>query len=471
MDVKFGTSGLRGLASELVAGSGFLHASAFGRFLLDGGHAVQGGQVFVGRDLRRSSPALAGQVLTALSACGLEAVDCGAAPTPALACYAFKRGCAAVMVTGSHIPADRNGIKFYLPGAEISKQDEARIIEKLGTAQVAKAEPLDGNGSLEAVLAEWLARYRPLVPAGYFSGMRIGVHHHSSVAAQSVEHLLEEFGAEVVPFGHSSDFIPIDTEAVGDNLVDFYRSKARTHQLDAIVSTDADGDRPLVTDENGTPLAGDLLGIMTAKWVGADVVATPVTSNSAITGHAGLKIVRTKVGSPYVIEAMDAAISSGSKCVAGFEANGGFLLGSTARVNGAIISALPTRDSLLPILGALHTMRETGLSASGLSQWAGFRAKAADRLSDYSQQRSSELMRRLLNEPGFASQFLKGLPDVTEHNNVDGLRLTFEDGSVLHFRPSGNAPEMRCYCEAPTQHAAEELLAEGLSRLGKFSIT
>lgn len=471
MDVKFGTSGLRGLASDLVAGSGFCHVAAFGRLLLDGGHTVQGGQVFVGRDLRDSSPVLARQVLTALSQCGLEAVDCGQTPTPALAYYAFKRGCAAVMVTGSHIPADRNGIKFYLPGAEISKQDEARIIEKLGTAQVAKAEPLRGNGSLEAVLAQWLARYRPLLPDGCLSGMRIGIHQHSSVAAETLGQLLGGFGAVVVPFGHSSRFMPVDTEAVGDNLVDLYRSKARTHQFDAIVSTDADGDRPLVTDENGTPIAGDLLGMMAALWVGADAIATPVTSNSAIDSRAGIKVVRTRVGSPHVVEAMDAAISSGSKCVAGFEANGGFLLGSQAWVNGAVLPALPTRDSLLPILAVFHTMRETRLAASMLSQWAGFRAKAADRLSDYSQERSGELMRRLLNEPGFASRFLVGLPVVSDRNSVDGLRLAFKDGSVLHFRPSGNAPEMRCYCEAHTQPAAQELLAEGLNRLARFGVT
>lgn len=63
--------------------------------------------------------------MAAAEDCGVEAVDCGLLPTPALALAAA--GEAAVMVTGSHIPADRNGLKFYLPAGEISKAEEVAI--------------------------------------------------------------------------------------------------------------------------------------------------------------------------------------------------------------------------------------------------------------------------------------------------------------------------------------------------------
>jgi phosphomannomutase len=47
-------------------------------------------------------------------------------------------------------------------------------------------------------------------------------------------------------------------------------------------------------------------------------------------------------------------------------------------------------------------------------------------------------------------------------SDIDGLRATFADGAVIHLRPSGNAPEMRCYVEAETEAAAQILMAKGL---------
>ena len=66
---------------------------------------------------------------------GMTAVGCGVVPTPALALEAARRGAAAVMVTGSHIPFDRNGLKFYRPGGEeITKADEAGHPRRAGRA-------------------------------------------------------------------------------------------------------------------------------------------------------------------------------------------------------------------------------------------------------------------------------------------------------------------------------------------------
>ena len=114
MSLKFGTSGLRGLVTELTPELVAAHIQAFIRA------CPMGNGLWVGRDLRASSPDLAAVVLTAAREMGLATVDCGDVPTPALALAAMKAGAAAVMVTGSHIPADRNGLKFYLPSGEIA---------------------------------------------------------------------------------------------------------------------------------------------------------------------------------------------------------------------------------------------------------------------------------------------------------------------------------------------------------------
>src|SRR5690349_21818083 len=106
----FGTSGVRGTVDALTDRLCFAYTAAF----LDAvAGARPGAEVAIGRDLRPSSPRMVAACAAACEARGLRVVDCGAVPTPALAHLAIQRGIPAIMVTGSHIPFDRNGIKFY----------------------------------------------------------------------------------------------------------------------------------------------------------------------------------------------------------------------------------------------------------------------------------------------------------------------------------------------------------------------
>ena len=137
MAPKFGTSGLRGLVVDLTHD---LVADYTVAFITA---CDCGGTIYVGQDLRPSSPEIADFVIAAARGEGINVVDCGALPTPALALTSMKANASAVMVTGSHIPADRNGLKFYMPSGEISKADEQNIVSALG--QLTKS----GSGKLQ----------------------------------------------------------------------------------------------------------------------------------------------------------------------------------------------------------------------------------------------------------------------------------------------------------------------------------
>ncbi len=466
LDVKFGTSGLRGLAVDLASGPAFAHFHAFCRMLLDERGLAPGTMVAVGRDRRQSSPLIAAQAMAAIRAAGLVALDCGEVPTPALAHHAFSMGSPAVMVTGSHIPADRNGLKFYLPGSEVGKSEEIRIA---ALAEGAPPLPLGiapgaGKDAKEAVMEGWRARYAGLLPSEAFSGLSIGIHEHSSVATGFLGELLESLGARIRRFGHSSVFVPVDTEAVEPEVIALYREEARAG-LDAIISTDADGDRPLLADETGTPLPGDLIAWLAARFVGATFVATPVSSNSALGENSDIEVIRTRIGSPYVIAAMEAATAAGKRTVVGFEANGGFLLASPVRAGTALLSPLPTRDSTMPILATLWRMREGRIKASGLTAAEGFRVTASGRLKDYAVERAASLINRLADDTAFEASFLDRFGQVISCDTTDGRRYRLAGGRIIHFRPSGNAPEMRCYAEASDATAAASLLRDGLDCL------
>ena len=75
------------------------------------------------RALTESCRLLEWQLLTV----GHTPINCGKIPSPAVALYGIVNRIPAIMVTGSHIPADRNGIKFNKPAGEILKEDEAGI--------------------------------------------------------------------------------------------------------------------------------------------------------------------------------------------------------------------------------------------------------------------------------------------------------------------------------------------------------
>lgn len=174
MSPKFGTSGLRGLVSELTDTLVSDYTYAFLKI------SAPEGAVHVGRDLRESSPQIAKAVMGAINASGLTAVDHGALPTPALALTAIRMGQTAIMITGSHIPADRNGLKFYLPTGEITKSDEAKIMEALGTKPNLAAK---GKWEREHnALHEYIERYVNAFGERALNGLRIGIYEHSSVA-------------------------------------------------------------------------------------------------------------------------------------------------------------------------------------------------------------------------------------------------------------------------------------------------
>ena len=458
MAPKFGTSGLRGLVTELSPDLVAAHVRAFLAA------CDTGPRLFLGRDLRDSSPALAQVVAEAAAEMGREVVDCGAVPTPALALAAIEAGAAAVMVTGSHIPADRNGLKFYSRAGEITKADEAAILAALDTQPLADATP----GRImtdEDVGARFQARYVTAFGPGALWGQRLGLWAHSAVARDLLADTLRAFGADVTELGRSDTFIPVDTEAVEPEWRAQLGAWAREGAFDAIVSTDGDSDRPLVVDGTGRVVPGDVLGQIAAAYLGADTVVTPVSSNSgAEAGKRFARVIRTRIGSPFVIAAMEEAAEAHPDAkVVGYEANGGFLLGFDAQGPAGPLPALATRDSFLPMIAALAA-GQGDLAARVAAEPPRF--TAADRLQGVPTERSAALVAALIGDAGQRAALLDGLPlqGAPEFDRTDGLRMIFED-RVLHIRPSGNAPELRVYAEAESPDVADALLGQALDRL------
>ncbi len=451
MAPKFGTSGLRGLVVELTPDLVADHIRAFAAV------CDHGGTLCVGQDLRPSSPRIAGDIIAAARAEGLRVIDCGALPTPALALAAQEAAAGAIMVTGSHIPADRNGLKFYTRAGEITKLDESAIAQALGLPAG------NGQGALEQdpqAAARFVARYTEVLGAGALAGRRIGLYAHSAVGRDDLKAMLEGLGADVLELGRSKSFIPVDTEAVAPDTRAQLAHWVAEHRLDALVSTDGDSDRPLLADETGTIVPGDLLGQIAAEALGAEAVVTPISSNSGVTRKAFKKVLTTRIGSPYVIAGME---ELGGKVV-GYEANGGFLLGFAAQCPEGTLAPLPTRDCMLPLIMTLIAAG-SGTVSTRVAQEPPV-VTMADRLQDVPQEASQPFVAQLCASAEARGGFLAGLgAREADCDMTDGLRMTLTDGRIVHVRPSGNAPELRLYVEASDRPGAEALMESGLAAL------
>lgn len=262
---------------------------------------------------------------------------------------------------------------------------------------------------------------------------------------------LRALGAEVVEIGRSAQFIPIDTEGVGPDHRALLREAAVVGGLSAAVSTD--GDRPLVVDEAGQIVAGDVLGQITAIFLGAEVVVTPVSSNTGVQAMGFPREIRTRIDSPHVIAGIEAA---GQGRVVGYEANGGFLLGFDATGPGGSLPRLMTRDSLLPIVVPLIAAGEAGLGA--LVRGGPQRFTAADRLVGVATNTSAALIDRMRDNPHARAAILCAFGSEQALDLTDRLRVNFTSGRIVHLRPSGNVPEMRVYAEAESAAGAQALL-------------
>jgi len=468
--VKFGTSGARGLADDMTDYVCYAYSLAFLEYLLESKQITTGDRVAIAGDYRPSSPRIMAAVAKAVVDIDCEPVNCGFIPTPAVACYAMNLNLASIMVTGSHIPDDRNGIKFYKPAGEILKADEQLMCSREVEIKEGLFDP-HGKALITSLPIEqpnayrdYVQRYLDFFPTDALKGYKIGVYEHSSVARDILGEVIEGLGANVVRLNRSKKFIPVDTEAIRPEDVALALEWSREYELDCIVSADGDGDRPLVSDENGEWLRGDVAGILCARFLGAKHVATPVSCNSAVEKCGWFdQVDRTRIGSPFVIAAMDEAVAAGSENVVGYEANGGFLTASDIELNGKSLTALPTRDAVIVPLTILMLAKEHNVSITGLLKQLPQRFTSSDRLkafpTELSQQRLSPLSNDNDENNKYEAEAILGdlFGKVISIDNTDGVRITFASNEVVHLRPSGNAPELRCYNEADSEQRAVEM--------------
>ena len=537
--LAFGTSGLRGLVKDITDLEAYINVKAALRYLLSSGDIQSGSMVVLAGDLRPSTDRIMCACAQAIVDLGCRVENAGKIPTPALVAHAISNRNAGVMVTGSHIPFDRNGIKINKSVGEMLKSDEPGITREIERVRVeeysrsATASAFDAEGMLRraqhlppldrAAEHAYERRYLTSFNRGGLTGLRVLVYQHSAVGRDILPRILRELGAEVITAGRSETFIPIDTENITDDQLDHLEefavaAEASGRPLHAIVSTDGDSDRPLVTAVRSAAevkpggrrvrfLPGDLLGVVVAEYLRADAAAVPISANDAVERRMRERKVfleKTKIGSPFVIAALDDLQARGNaQRIVGWEANGGFLTCSEIVLRAGTLAALPTRDAILPILANLFAAAEQNISLSTLWDRLPARFGRAGLLDNFPVAVSQAILVNLIpagdaievefdgaervvvrNRAGVTAAPLAasstkdwqhckatlmrfftpalGFDDIARINVLDGVRIYFRNGDIAHIRPSGNAPQLRLYANSDSQARANQIVELGL---------
>lgn len=430
----FGTDGVRGLANrdvtaELALDLAVAAAHVLGQRGVFSGHRPK---AVVGRDPRASGEFLSAAVCAGLASAGVDVVDVGVVPTPAVAYLAgnmdFDLG---VMISASHNPMEDNGIKFFdRSGYKLADEVEDQIETLLGEDWERPVGPAVGRMTQD-FSAVW--RYVDYIVGTVpyrLDGLKVVVDSANGSASEVGPEALRRAGAEVVVIGSYPD---------GENINNGYgathprRMAAATvgHWAHAGVSFDGDADRCIASDEDGNIVDGDqIMGILAQAHAERGTLTngtlvTTVMSNLGLKlamERAGIRTVETAVGDRYVLEEMR---------------RGGYSVGGEQSGHVLLTDYATTGDGTLTALHLLSRLAESKATMSELASSIG------------------KLPQTMINVPGVdkraASTDSEVLAAVTAAEEVLG-----KTGRVL-LRPSGTEALVRVMVEAESQDQADEI--------------
>ena len=432
----FGTSGIRGPADTLFTEQFcFDIGKTFVKFLQK---YYQLGPIAVGIDPRSSSPRIRKQLLKGLATAGVELFDEDVIPVPAMN-WLIKTTpvLAGIVVTGSHIAPELNGLKFYTHDEEVSVEDQ-RNIGKLYLELKEKEKPpsIEPKARKEKRAQKLYTKMLSEMIKKPLPKWKVALDCANGSQSVVMPFVLRKVGLDVIEVNCNpeKDFIARDTDTDDKAEIEKLKETVKNQKCDFGIAFDGDGDRVVFVDEKGQFVQGEYSCSLIAKGFPGDTIVTPISSSQVIE-TLGKKVARTKVGSPYVIGKMKEL-----NVPFGFEPNGGAIFAEI----------MYTRDGgsmTMKILEVFHKFN--GSFSEMISQLPKFymlRTKVGYKW---------ELKEKIISE---AKNQFKGI----KVEEIDGLKIWLDKTTWILFRSSANAPEFRVFAESKSEQKAHKLLNDGV---------
>lgn len=360
----FGTDGVRGLANQDITAELALDLAVAAAHVLGDAGEFAGHRPFaiVGTDGRASGEFLSAAVMAGLASAGVDVMDAGMLPTPAIAFLTADLGAdLGVMLSASHNPMPDNGIKFFARGGHklddaVEDAIEARMQEpweRPTGAAVGRIRRLDDGGT------RYVRHLLTILPHR-LEGLHVVVDAAHGAASSVSPWAFREAGAYVTVIGATPN---------GENINAGYGSTHLARLQRAVVENgaqlgiahDGDADRCLAVDARGEIIDGDqimcilALALRERGALAQDTVVATVMSNLGMLqamDREGVVVRQTGVGDRYVLEDMKA---------------GGFSLGGEQSGHVIFLDHGTTGDGVLTGLMLASRVAQTGRTLADLA--------------------------------------------------------------------------------------------------------
>jgi phosphomannomutase len=403
-----------------------------------------GGPVVIGRDTRRSSPALRAAVVSGLLSTGSRVIDLGVGPSPLVSFAVRDLGASGgIAVTGSHNDASWNALKFFGPdGAPLNAAKGEELLDVYHGAAFELAtwerlRPVEGAPGVEERYLECLASALD-VDRVRGRGFRVAVDFVNGACGGLGSRFLESLGCTLLPVNEepTGEFAhpPAPTAANMRQLA----TLARCFGADAGAALNVDGDRIGFVTGEGTALSEEyslpLVAAPRLRRRPGPVVTSLSTSGmvEAVARSHGQRVVRGPVGESAVV---DLGLAEGA--VLAGEGSGG-------------VAVLPLGAAYDGLLALGLVLEEMAVSGRSLAELAGSLPRLFMRKRELPC--PPNVVYRVIDR--FRRHHAADAPDCT-----DGVRLDRGD-AWLHVRASGTEPLLRVIAEAKAPERAEALVEE-----------
>lgn len=478
-------SDIRGVAMEGVAGEEVnltaervrCIAAAFAVYLSERyGREPSKLRIGVGHDSRLTADKLTAAALAGLESKGVTVFDCGLSSTPSMfmsTVLEYLTYDASVMITASHLPFNRNGMKFFTRRGGLEKEDIKRILEiaasmpeaETGSVTPARAQKIDLLGHYSEALCSIIRRevkaedyLQPL------NGLHIVVDASNGAGGFFAERVLASLGADITgslclePDGTFPNHVPNPEDKAA---MDAIRRATLTNHADLGVIFDTDVDRsaavfPDGQEINRNAIIAMIAAIVARKHPGTTVVTDSVTSDELtefLEGTLGLHHHRFKRGYRNVINEAIRLNGKGVETHLAIETSGhgalkeNYFLDDGAYMSVKIICELARRKregkSIASMLDGLKYPKESREYRLAIKA-DDFKAYGSEVLADFEKYADSHEL------------FKKAVP------NYEGVRVSFDDDEVkgwLLLRMSLHDPLMPLNIEAKEEGGADIIVS------------
>lgn len=362
MGKLFGTDGVRGIANQDLTPELAFKIGRAGAYVL--GQAKEG-KILIGRDTRQSGDMLGAALIAGILSTGLDVVELGIVPTPAVAYLTRQYGAlAGVVISASHNPIEYNGIKFFDGrGFKLGDDIEEEIEKIILQDQEISLRPVKdkiGKIIIDNEAGRKYMDYLKTTIDGDLRGIKIAVDCGNGALYQIGPELLRELGAELLVVNHQPNGLNINLEC-GSTNPSIVQKLVVEEGADLGISFDGDADRLIAVDELGNIMDGDhILAIcgtafhQEGKLKKKTIVGTVMTNMGLdlYLEENGMDIVKTQVGDKYVMEEM---------------LDKGYNLGGEQSGHIIFLDYNTTGDGLLAALKLMEIMKKTGKKMSQLN--------------------------------------------------------------------------------------------------------